>query len=168
MSDADPQELGLVSKLAIAFALVLIATGMIWHGVTVATVGRLWHDLVDRPDGPMAFRFILQPAMATIAAIRDGRKDVRPNRAPYLATVLGSRQERMARLQEGVNATARIFLLGIVMDGIYQALVLKRFYPNGAVIIALLLAFVPYLLIRGLVVRVARYRRGNALPDETR
>ena len=89
MSDADPQELGLVSKLAIAFALVLIATGIIWHGVTVATVGRLWHDLVDRPDGPMAFRFILQPAMATIAAIRDGRKDARANRAPYLAANFG-------------------------------------------------------------------------------
>jgi len=167
MSDADPQELGLLSKLVIALALVLIATGVIWHGVTVATVERLWHDLVDRPDGPMSFRFILQPAMATIAAIRDGRKDVRAKRAPYLAAVLGSRQERMARLREGVNATARIFLLGIVMDAIYQALVLKRFYPNEAVVIALLLAFVPYLLIRGLVVRVARHRRGSALPDET-
>ncbi len=154
MSDGDPQDLGLLSKLAIALAVVFIATGIIWHGITVATVGRLWHDLVDRPDGPMAFRFIPQPGMATVAAIRDGRKDARANRTPYLATVLGSRQERMARLREGVNATARVFLLGIVMDRIYQALVLKRFYPNEAVVIALLLAFVPYVLIRGPVVRV--------------
>jgi len=41
---------------------------------------------------------------------------------------------------------------------IYQLLVLKTFYPNEALVIALLLAFVPYLIIRGLVFRVARSR----------
>ena len=44
------------------------------------------------------------------------------------------------------------------MDVIYQALVLKTFYPNEALIIALLLAFLPYLIIRGLVLRIARSR----------
>jgi hypothetical protein len=44
------------------------------------------------------------------------------------------------------------------MDIIYQALVLHTFYPDEALVIALLLAFVPYLIIRGLVVRVARMR----------
>jgi hypothetical protein len=55
-------------------------------------------------------------------------------------------------------ATARIILLGLVMDVIYQALVLRTFYPNEALIIALLLAFVPYLIIRGLVLRGWRRR----------
>jgi hypothetical protein len=40
------------------------------------------------------------------------------------------------------------------MDVIYQVMVFNMFYPIEALIIALLLAFVPYLLIRGLVVRV--------------
>jgi hypothetical protein len=49
-----------------------------------------------------------------------------------------------------------------VMDVIYQLIVLKTFYPNEALVIALLLAFVPYLIIRGLVLRVARSRiRGS-------
>jgi hypothetical protein len=61
-------------------------------------------------------------------------------------------------LREGLNATARIILLGLVMDVIYQLIVLKTFYPNEALVIALLLAFVPYLIIRGLVFRVARWR----------
>jgi hypothetical protein len=40
--------------------------------------------------------------------------------------------------------------------------VLKTFYPNEALVIALLLAVVPYLIIRGLVLRVARSRiRGS-------
>ena len=62
----------------------------------------------------------------------------------------------MTRLREGLNATARIILLGIVMDGMYQMIVLRRFYPGEAVIIALVLAFVPYLLIRGPAARIAR------------
>jgi hypothetical protein len=41
------------------------------------------------------------------------------------------------------------------MDAIYQVLELKTFHPNEALIVALLLAFVPYLVIRGLVTRVA-------------
>ena len=49
------------------------------------------------------------------------------------------------------------------MDVIYQFMVLKTFYPAEALIIALMLAFVPYLLIRGPVTRIARrwYGRGR-------
>ena len=39
-------------------------------------------DIPDRPGGPMTFRFILQPAMAIIAALRDGVHDARVGRRP--------------------------------------------------------------------------------------
>ena len=106
----------------------------------------------------MRFRFYLQPLMAAIAAIHDGREDARAGRSPYFMTVLRNPQERVGRLREGLNATARIILLGLVMDVIYQLLVLKTFYPNEALVVALLLAFVPYVIIRGLVLRIARSR----------
>jgi len=48
------------------------------------------------------------------------------------------------------------------MDVIYQLLVLKTFYPGEAVIIAILLAFVPYLLLRGPIARVARRWQGSS------
>jgi hypothetical protein len=51
-------------------------------------------------------------------------------------------------LREGLNATARIILLGLIMDAIYQIIVFKRFYPVEAVIIAVLPGFLPYLLFR--------------------
>jgi hypothetical protein len=164
MTDANPQELGVLAKLVIAIAIVLIVAGVLWHGVTVAAFQRFWHDLVERPDEPMRFRFILQPLMAAIAAIRDGREDARAGRSPFFWTVLHKPQERVARLREALNATARIILLGLVMDTIYQVLVLKTFYPNEALLIALLLAFVPYLIIRGLVVRVAWSRTRGPAP----
>jgi uncharacterized membrane protein YjgN (DUF898 family) len=158
VSDATPQELGLLAKLVIVLAIVLIVAGVVWHGVTVATLQRFWHDLVERPDEPMRFRFVLQPLMAALVAIHDGREDARAGRSPYFVTVLRNPQERVGLLREGLNATARIILLGLAMDVIYQLLVLKTFYPNEALVIALLLAFVPYLIIRGLVFRVARWR----------
>jgi hypothetical protein len=64
---------------------------------------------------------------------------------------------RTRRLNEGLNATARIILLlGLVMDAIYQGIVLRRFYPAEAVIVALLFAFVPYVIMRGPAARIAR------------
>ena len=69
--------------------------------------------------------------------------------------MLGNRQERIGRLREGLNATARIIALGLVMDVIYQAIVFKTFYPDQALVVALVLAFVPYLIIRGVTVRLS-------------
>jgi hypothetical protein len=168
MNSVNSQELGLLPKLVIVFAVLLIAGGLIWHGVTVETLQRLWGDLVDRPSGPMRFRFILQPIMASIAAFSDGIKDARAGRSPYFWTVLSNRQERVARLREGLNATARIILLGLAMDVIYQIIELKTFYPGEALIVALVLAFIPYFLIRGPAERVARRWRAHASAGEVR
>lgn len=166
-SDAEPQKLGVLAKLVIAVAIALIVSGVLWHGVTAATFHRFWHDLVERPDEPMRFRFILQPAMAILAAILDGLKDARAGRSPYFWAVLHVPQERVGRLREGLNATARTILLGLAVDVIYQAIVLKTFYPGEALVIALLLAFVPYLGMRGLVARAARRWHGGPSPRRT-
>jgi hypothetical protein len=159
-----PPKLKLMSKLVLGAAVVLLVTGVLWYGVTFEVFLRLWRNLVERPSGPVSFRFILQPAMAVIAAILDGVKDARRHRSPYFWTILHSPEERSTRLIEGLNATARIILLGLVMDVIYQVIVLKNFYPNEALIMAVILAFVPYVLIRGPVERVARWCHGNEGP----
>ena len=78
------------------------------------------------------------------------------------------RDERVERLREGLIATARIILLGIAMDVIYQFLEFKTFYPGEALIIAVLLCFVPYLAIRGPVTRIARWWRGGASASGSR
>jgi hypothetical protein len=68
-----------------------------------------------------------------------------------------SAEGRRGRLWEGIVSTARILILGVVMDVIYQWVVFKTFYPAQAAVIAVLLAFVPYLLLRGPMERVARH-----------
>ena len=168
MTGVNSEELGILPKVVVAVAISLVAAGVLWHGVTVEALQRLWGNLVDRPSGPMAFPFILQPTMAVIAAIRAGVKDALAGRSPYLWTVLRRPQERVGRLREGLNAAAGIILFGLAMDVIYQVLELKMFYPVEALIIALLLAFVPYLLIRGPVARVARRWHGGASAGQLR
>jgi hypothetical protein len=156
----NTQELGNLSKFVVSLTVLLIVAGILWYGVTLDTLQRLWHNLIERPDAPMRFRFVLQPLMAVAFAIRDGLRDARAGRAPFFTTILWRPQERATRLREALNATARIILLGLLMDLIYQILVFRRFFPNEAVIIALLLGFVPYVVVRGLATRAAirRYR----------
>jgi hypothetical protein len=148
----------LQARIAVAILLALFVLAVAWYGITAESLGRLWNDILDRPDGPMTFRFILQPAMAIIAALRDGVHDARLGRRPYLWALLHGVRDpegRSGRLWEGIVSTARIIILGVVMDTIYQWIVFKTFYPGQAVVIAILLAFVPYLLLRGPIERIA-------------
>ena len=120
-------------------------------------LSRLWTDLLARPGGPFAFRLVLQPLMAVLFAVRDGYGDARTGRSPYFWTVLHDPGQRRGRLMEGVKATVKVVLRGVVIDTVYQLRVLGRFYPGEAFGFALLLGFVPYLLIRGPADRVVRW-----------
>lgn len=121
-------------------------------------------DLIARSDGPMSFRFFLQPCMALLMALRDGVQDAKAGRPPYLVRLrqAGGR-ERLAVWREGVSAVARILLLGVAMDLVYQVKVFGGFrYPLETFAIAVVLAFVPYLILRGPIARIARRRRALA------
>ncbi len=146
-----------IARIAILLLIALSVVGFLRYGFTLEVHERIWRDIFDRPGGPMTFRFVLQPVMAAIAALHDGARDARAGRSAYLWTLLTSSAERGVRLREGVISTGRIILLGIGMDAVYQYTVLKTFYPGEMVVIAILLAFVPYLLLRGPFARLARW-----------
>jgi hypothetical protein len=108
-----------------------------------------WDELVARTEGPLHFRFFLQPAVAIFLAVRDGRRDAVSGRAPYLHDILYNPDARGAQLKDGFRAVARVMILGVAMDAAYQFLVIKAFRPLEMVIVVFLLAFVPYVLMRG-------------------
>ena len=129
------------------------------HDVAV----RFWQELISRPSGPLAFRFLLQPVMATILAIRDGRRDAIANRTPYLWTIVYQPANRGPRLREGARALTRLFVLGVAMDVIYQVIELHGLRPLQTIIIVFTLCFLPYLLVRGVASRIAhRWERRKA------
>ena len=76
---------------------------------------------------------------------------------PISGPLLHDPRQRRGRLVEGVKATVKVVLLGVVIDTAYQLRVLGRFYPGEAFGFALLLGFIPYLLIRGPADRVVRW-----------
>jgi hypothetical protein len=157
MVDAPVQGLTPLAKFVLVLGIGMVAAGAIWHGVAFDDTKRLWRDLFERPGGPMSFRFVLQPVMAAAAALHDGILDARANRSPYLWSLMNEPWRRSVRLSEGLVSTARIMLLGIGMDVVYQTQALGTFYPAEAVIIALVLAFVPYLILRGPIARITRW-----------
>lgn len=120
----------------------------------------LWQRVVDnlfgRLDGPLHFRFIMQPVMAMILAMIGGIKDAKLGKPPYLWGMFSGPQHRKEFLQDGWKHAGRIFILAIVLELIYQPLVLHAFYPGEMLIVAFLLAIVPYVLVRGPANRIAR------------
>lgn len=136
------------------------------HDVAV----QFWQELISRPGGPLAFRFLLQPIMATILAIRDGRRDAIANRTPYLWTIICQPAKRGPRIREGVRALARLLVLGVAMDVTYQLIEFHGLRPLQTAIIVFVLCFLPYLLVRGIASRIAHQweRRKTRQHDQDR
>jgi hypothetical protein len=59
-------------------------------------------------------------------------------------------------LQEGWKAVSKVLVIALVLDSVYQYIVFHWFYQVEALIVALTLAILPYVLIRGPLNRTAR------------
>ena len=130
----------------------------------VDLLSQTWQEITARPDGPLAMRFYLQPLMATLLAVRDGVKDAREARPAYLWAVVSTPEHRRELLRNGWRSIGKVFLIALVLDVVYQLLVLRGLRPLEGLIIAVTLAIVPYALVRGPVNRLVRSARGGSAP----
>ena len=121
---------------------------------------RISADLAGRIGGPLTFRLVLQPIMACLFAIRDGRDDALQGRPPYFWALFTQPTQRGEMLREGWKAVSKVFVIAVAIDVIYQVVVLRWVYPGEALFVALLLAFLPYLLVRGPVNRLLAAKPG--------
>jgi hypothetical protein len=117
---------------------------------------RVWENLIGRAHGPLTFRLLLQPAIAIYFATRAGLRDAREDRAPYFWALIYDPAHRREMLRQGWRDVGKIFVIAVVLDVIYQLLVVRWIYTGETLIVATVLALIPYLLIRGLVTRIAR------------
>ncbi len=117
---------------------------------------RLVENIIARLTGPMKFRILLQPLMAVIFAAIAGLKDARTGKPPYFWALLTDPAHRREMVKDGWKSVGKVFVLAIVLDVVYQFIVARFVYPGEAILVALLLAIVPYLIVRGLVTRLAR------------
>jgi hypothetical protein len=117
---------------------------------------RVVSQLAARVSGPMKFRLVLQPCMAAFFAVRSGLADARAGKTPYLWGLCSNPGERMDMLKDGWKSVGRVFILAVVLDVVYQIIELHFVYVGEAIIVAIILAILPYLIVRGLVTRLAR------------
>ena len=118
-------------------------------------LARIWENLGGRVGGPMTFRLILQPLVASVLAISAGLKDARAGRPAYFWAILTDAANRRDLIRDGWKSIAKVFTLAMIIDVVYQVIVFKWVYPSEVLILAFLLACVPYLLLRGPVNRLA-------------
>ncbi len=155
MAESPTRRQILTARIVIVLLILPARVCVLVHGL-IPDVERAWRNIAAQPGGPMTFRFVRQPTMAAIAALRDGIKDARTGRWPYLWTVVHDPAQGMSRLDEGLLSTARIIPFGLVGDATYHVAILRTFYPGEKVIVALVLAFLPYLILRDPINRAAR------------
>lgn len=106
-------------------------------------------NLCNRLDGPLHFRFILQPLIAICFAVIDGMKDANLGRPAYFWALISDPKHRKYLLKDCWKSVGKIFILAIILDVIYQLKAHPRIYPSEILIVAFILAIVPYVLLRG-------------------
>lgn len=115
---------------------------------------RFFENLGLKLDGPMKFRFILQPLMSFIFAFKAGLRDSKTGQVPYLWGLFFRKDERKDLVKEGWKDVGKVFVIALAMDIIFQLIVLKTLYPLEALITAMVLAFIPYIIFRGILNRI--------------
>jgi len=128
------------------------------------TLFRVVHDLYARLDGPLHFRFFLQPGMAIFLAIRDGLKHSREGAPPFFWSLFNDPGHRRELLLDAWKSISKVFIIAVLLDVVYQIIVVRWFYPFETVLVAILLALVPYILVRGPVNRIRRDSQNPASP----
>ncbi|MGH7742413.1 MAG: hypothetical protein ACRENS_10365 [Candidatus Eiseniibacteriota bacterium] len=121
-------------------------------------LNRVIENLVGRTEGPMKLRLVLQPLMAIIFAARSGMKDGREGRPPFFWALLSDADQRKQLLKQAWKDVSKIFIAAVVMDCVYQFIAIKTLHPGEAILVGFILAFVPYVLVRGLLGRLTRRR----------
>ncbi|RZF27937.1 hypothetical protein EVC45_20790 [Paraburkholderia sp. UYCP14C] len=118
---------------------------------------RVLYVMTDRVTGPFRFRLVLQPTMAIVLAVLSGLRDAKLGKPPYFWALMTDPGHRMDMARDGWRSVGRVFILAMILDVVFQIIVIHKVYPGGVVFVAFVLAIVPYLVLRGLVTRIASH-----------
>lgn len=125
----------------------------------------LVQGVISRTTGPLKFRFLLQPVMSILLAIRSGLKDSREGKPAFLWKFYEDPELRKELITDCWKSVGKIFILAFALDCVYQVIVLRWVHVFDALVVALFLAIIPYVLVRGPVNRIASARKpARSLP----
>ena len=123
---------------------------------------RVWSDLVGRTEGPMKYRLLAQPLSAIIMAIFAGLRDARENKPPFFWSIAFHPEFRGEMLKQGWKDIGKVFLIACALDVVYQVIALRTVWPGEAIVVATLLAVIPYVFVRATTGRILKITKGRS------
>jgi hypothetical protein len=111
---------------------------------------RFFEDLPKRLMGPGKLRFVIQPALAILFGWKAGRTDVLHGSPFLLRRLFSGAAERGVIAKETIEAIGVLLLMGILMDSVFQWILLGVSYPGAALVVGPVLITVPYAAARTL------------------
>ena len=132
-----------------------------WKNVIDAMTdwGRIFGNLFARLDGPLHFRIFAQPLMASVFAVIDGIRDAKAGRPAYFWSVVSDSKDRKDLIKLGWKRVGKIFVFAVILDIVYSLKVIHWTYPGETLFTAFILAIVPYLILRGPIDRLLKWRK---------
>ena len=99
-------------------------------------------QLLGRASGPLHLRLVIMPTVVTVLAIRAGLRDARDGQPAFLWGIIANPTERRMRLLAAWKDITRIFIVAMVLDTVYQLIVLRAFFVMQALIVAVACAII--------------------------
>ncbi len=118
-------------------------------------------DIPKRLAGPGRLRFLIQPVLAILIGIRSGRADAAAGRPALLRGLFLLADHRRKLLRDSFESIAALLLMGILMDSVFQWILLGVSYPGAALVIGPVLITVPYAAARTVACVAGRQAPGS-------
>jgi hypothetical protein len=153
---------------ALAIAVLLAALPgtiqrLIRTGDPYLLTRQFFEDMLARLSGAGRVRFILQPMAALFIGMRDGKRDSRLGRPPFLSALVFQRERRKELLRGAFASVRDLVAIAIILDVIAQFLIFRDVHSGAALLLGPVLITVPYSISRALSNRIAR-RRSQPTP----
>ena len=120
--------------------------------------------------GPGRARFILQPLIAIILGVKDGRFDVVAGRPAYLAALAFSKDVRKEEVTTAVRTISTPLAVAVALDAVLQYVIFDAVHLWRALAVGGTLVALPYVAARALADRFLRrgVRRARTGPVASR
>lgn len=160
------------SSVLTALAVVILLSALpgairtiIQSGDPYLFTQRFFEDLWARLSGPGRLRFALQPTVAVLLGVRDGKRDSRIKHPPFLWGLVFHRRHRRELWRTAVASVRDLVAFAIILDIISQLLIFRRIHPGAALLLGPVLIAVPYSISRALTNRVVSVRTQQVQAD---
>ncbi len=130
-------------------------SGSLWGGGTQGPSDYL-HTVLG---GPGRLRFIIQPLVAILLGIRDGRRDAAAGAPPYVLAVLFAHGRRKEELSSALKSIVTPLIVGFVLSLIVQYYIFRSVRLWHAFVFGIAFIALPYVVARGLTNRLIQRRR---------